>query len=109
MPDDLSDVAFLNTSDHSASDPIPSIPDKGQSKQAGPPDTVNRDGIEEGESNLGSLVVSAAKLTLRGVKEAADAFPPLKAVAGGLCFILDNCEVDLTSGVPCDVGYSQPP
>ena len=40
-----------------------------------------------------SLGISAAKLTLRGVKEAADAFPPLKAVAGGLCFILDNVEV----------------
>jgi len=38
-------------------------------------------------------VSSAAKLTLRTVKEASDAFPPLKSVAGGLCAILDNCEV----------------
>jgi hypothetical protein len=36
---------------------------------------------------------SAAKLLLRTVKEASDAFPPLKSVAGGLCAILDNCEV----------------
>ena len=36
---------------------------------------------------------SAAKLFLRTVKEASDAFPPLKSVAGGLCAILDNCEV----------------
>ena len=38
-------------------------------------------------------MASAVKLTLRGVKEAADAFPPLKSAAAALCFILDNCEV----------------
>jgi hypothetical protein len=27
------------------------------------------------------------------VRDAADAFGPLKSVAGGLCFILENCEV----------------
>ena len=36
---------------------------------------------------------ATAKLLLHGVKESADAFPPLKSVVGGLCFILDNCEV----------------
>ena len=36
---------------------------------------------------------NAAKLTLRLVKESADAFPPLKAVAGGLCEIISNFEV----------------
>jgi len=36
---------------------------------------------------------ATAKLLLRGVKESADAFPPLKSVAGGLCFILENWEV----------------
>ena len=36
---------------------------------------------------------ATAKLFLSGVKESADAFPPLKSVLGGLCFILDNCEV----------------
>jgi len=41
-------------------------------------------------------VSSAAKLTLRAVREASDAFPPLKSVAGGLCAILDNCEVRST-------------
>jgi len=35
----------------------------------------------------------SAKLLLRGVRDSADAFGPLKAVAGGLCFILENCEV----------------
>jgi len=39
---------------------------------------------------------SAAKLFLRTVKEVSDAFPPLKSVAGGLCAILDNCEVRST-------------
>ena len=32
-------------------------------------------------------------MTLRGVKEAADVFPPLKSATAALCFILDNCEV----------------
>ena len=36
---------------------------------------------------------SSAKLVLRGVRDSADAFGPLKSVAGGLCFILENCEV----------------
>ena len=41
----------------------------------------------------GSTASSSAKLVLRGVKDSVDAFPPLKSVAGGLCFILDNYEV----------------
>jgi hypothetical protein len=37
---------------------------------------------------------ASAKLLLRsGVRVFAGAFPLLKSVAGGLCFILDNCEV----------------
>ena len=40
-----------------------------------------------------STTSASAKLLLRGVSESADAFMPLKSVAGGLCFILDNCEV----------------
>ena len=39
------------------------------------------------------IVSSTAKLLLRGVRDTADALPQLKAVAGGLCFILENCEV----------------
>ena len=45
------------------------------------------------KSKLKSLTSSTAKLLLYGVKESSDAFPPLKSVAGGLCFIMDNCEV----------------
>ena len=40
-----------------------------------------------------SVASATAKMFLRGVKESADAFPPLKSVVGGLCFILDNFEV----------------
>ena len=39
---------------------------------------------------------SAAKLFLRTVERASDAFPPLKSTAAGLCAILDNCEVRST-------------
>jgi len=45
------------------------------------------------ESEWKHTMSSAAKLTLRAVREASDAFPPLKYVAGGLCAILENCEV----------------
>ena len=57
--------------------------------------------VDGSESNLLSLASSGAKLFLRGVRESADAFGPLKAVAGGLCFILENCEV----WTPCIVDY----
>ena len=40
---------------------------------------------------------ASAKLLLRGVSSSSDAFGPLKSVAGGLCFILENCEVRLPS------------
>ena len=49
--------------------------------------------VDENKSNLKSLASSGAKWILRGVNQSADAFGPLKSVAGGLCFILDNCEV----------------
>ena len=45
------------------------------------------------ESNLKFIAVSKAKLFLRGVKQSAHGFPPLKSVAEVLCFILNNCEV----------------
>ena len=59
-------------------------------------------GHEQGnESNAGdenrpgwkSNASASAKSLLRGVRDSADAFGPLKSVAGGLCFILENCEV----------------
>ena len=47
----------------------------------------------ENKSSWRSTASATAKLVLRGVTESADAFGPLKSVTGGLCFILDNCEV----------------
>jgi hypothetical protein len=52
--------------------------------------------IDEKQTNWKSTASATAKLLLRGVNESADAFGPLKSVAGGLCFILDNCEVMTT-------------
>jgi len=40
-----------------------------------------------------STASATAKLLLRGVRDSADAFGPLKSVTGSLCFILENCEV----------------
>ena len=60
----------------------------------GPSNPVVEPGsADEKKSNLKSNVLSGAKLILYGIRESADAFGPLKSAAGGLCFILDNCEV----------------
>ena len=58
---------------------------------------------EENVSNWKSTVSASAKLLLRGVKDSADALGPLKSIAGGLCFILENYEVRL----PPLISYSQ--
>ena len=50
---------------------------------------------DESESGWKTTASASAKLLLRGVGSASDAFGPLKSVAGGLCFILENCEVRL--------------
>ena len=50
---------------------------------------------EESESDWTTTASASAKLLLRGVSSSSDAFGPLKSVAGGLCFILENCEVRL--------------
>ena len=49
--------------------------------------------VDETTSNWKSTASATAKLLLRGVRDTADAFGPLKSVAGGLCFILENYEV----------------
>jgi len=49
--------------------------------------------VDKNGSDWKPIVSSTAKLLLRGVRDTADALPQLKAVAGGLCFILENCEV----------------
>ena len=50
---------------------------------------------DEDESDWKATVSASAKMLLRGVRDSADAFGPLKSVAGGLCFILENYEVTL--------------
>ena len=54
---------------------------------------------DEDGSDWKAMVSASAKLLLRGVRDSADAFGPLKSVAGGLCFILENYEVCF----PCNV------
>jgi len=66
--------------------PEVSHPDKG----AEPSTAANEN---EKKTSWKSTASSTAKLLLRGVRDSADAFGPLKSVAGGLCFILENCEV----------------
>ena len=50
-------------------------------------------GENKNKSDWKSTASASAKLLLRGVRDSADAFGPLKSVASGLCFILENCEV----------------
>ena len=71
----------------------------GSCEQGGPGSGVGNESVEsdaaadENGSDWKSIVSSTAKSLLRGVRDSADAFPPLKSVAGGLCFILENYEV----------------
>ena len=63
---------------------------------------------DEGKSDWKPTASAAAKLLLRGVRDTADAFGPLKSVAGGLCFILENCEVRLLPSSTHDAhGFSR--
>jgi len=50
---------------------------------------------DNSRSEWKSTASASAKLLLRGVRDSADAFGPLKSIAGGLCFILESCEVRL--------------
>ena len=84
-------VISVTFSDHTADNVNPStVPDHA-------PVTLQRSkssaAADENKPSWKSTASSAAKLLLRGVKDSADAFGPLKSVAGGLCFILENCEV----------------
>jgi len=63
------------------------------------PRSPNSVAIDETQQNPKPTVSPETKLILRRVKESSNAYPPLKSVAEGLCFILDNCEVGLLSHV----------
>ena len=60
-------------------------------------DTVTPSSAVHKKSDWKSTAFATTKLLLRGVRDSADAFGPLKSVVGGLCFILENCEVRLSS------------
>ena len=66
----------------------------GDKQGGGGPDTENENtgasAVKRPDS--GSTATSSAKLILRGVRDSADVPSPLKSVAGGLCFILENFE-----------------
>ena len=71
----------------------PDIPDRAP-EDVRPNESTEPGAItNENKSNWKSTASASAKLLLLGVRDSADAFGPLKAVAGGLCFILENCEV----------------
>ena len=59
-------------------------------------DTAEPGSVVDKKSDWKSTTFATAKLLLRGVRDSADAFGPLKSVVGGLCFILENCEVRLS-------------
>ena len=70
----------------------------GREQEGSGPNAENEDvresaAADENSPGWKSTASSSAKLVLRGVRDSADAFGPLKSVAGGLCFILENCEV----------------
>jgi hypothetical protein len=62
--------------------------------------TEPRAATDEKKSDWKSTASATAKLILRGVRDLSDAFGPLKSAAGGLCFILENCEVCSPSAYP---------
>jgi hypothetical protein len=70
----------------------------GRGREGAGPNTENENvgagaAADENRPDWKSTASSSAKLVLRAVRDSADAFGPLKSVAGGLCFILENCEV----------------
>ena len=68
------------------SDHVTAVPHLNESAEKSAP-------ADEKKPSWKSNALAAAKLLLRGVNDSADAFGPLKSVAGGLCFILENYEV----------------
>ena len=71
----------------------PAVPDRLQGDPRFDKNAAPSASTDEKKSSWKSTAFATAKLLLRGVRDSADAFGPLKSVAGGLCFILENCEV----------------
>ena len=84
-------LLYLTT--HLGDTGAPAVPDH-KPRDLGPDEGAEPSAAaNENKSSWKSTAFATAKLLLRGVRDAADAFGPLKSVAGGLCFILENCEV----------------
>ena len=81
----VSDCSFYNPDTSSVPNRVPEDRSNESAEQ--------KVAADEKKPNWKSTVSATAKLILRGVRDSADAFGPLKSVAGGLCFILENCEV----------------
>ena len=62
----------------------------------------------EKKSSWKSTAFATVKFLLRGVRDSADAFGPLKSVAGCLCFILENCQVRPSPRVHRQNSYRYP-
>ena len=76
----------------------PAVPDQVQdtlSSGQGKPNAADENKLVPWKSTASA----SAKLLLRGAKESADAFPPLKSVVGGLLFVLDNFEVQYSFSI----------
>ena len=65
------------------------VPEDLRSNESSEPNAA----ANEKKSSWRSTASATAKSVLRGVRDTADAFGPLKSVAGVLCSILENCEV----------------
>jgi len=85
-------VSSDNTGTSTVPDPAPEVLHPDESVGTGAASDKNK-------PNWKSTASASAKLLLRGVRDSADAFGPLKSVAGGLCFILENHEVRSTSRI----------
>ncbi|KAA1470041.1 hypothetical protein DENSPDRAFT_849290 [Dentipellis sp. KUC8613] len=56
------------------------------------PDDTSLTGAH-GENGVRELLFDATKLIIKTVREASDAFPPLKATAGGLCAVIESIDI----------------
>ena len=102
LPDPGQEVLHPDESEPNVPDVVTSaLPDSGQ--EILHPDESEPNAVGEAKLYWESTASDRAKLCLRGVRDSADAFGPLKSVAGGLCRILDNCEV----WSPTDVHHLQ--
>ena len=95
-------ISLLDSAD------TPAIPDHVQDNPR-PDENAEPSAVpNEKKSSWKFTTFATAKLLLRGVRDSADAFGPLKSVAGGLCFILENCEVRSDPCLPYQISDRPP-